>query len=238
MGRRISKEFLHPSILEGINAKIGELPFLETDSKRNIVEAINELVDSLDKTKEPENRLKSILESKGIDTSDSKDLLDLIDKINNLAIVKSIEVGDNYILHTNPSYYSLPNGLRLIDEFEHEFFEGGYRASINLGGASNYSNIGSTGYYTSYTLYYNIQHIRNNEVINQITNSVRVEQETTLDTIVHMDIDNLQPGDIIKFYAGNSETYSEETGTLTPNETHTNLNPWVGCCQVKCNMIF
>jgi hypothetical protein len=38
MGRRISKEFLHPSILEGVNNKIGNLDSLETDAKGNMVQ--------------------------------------------------------------------------------------------------------------------------------------------------------------------------------------------------------
>ena len=48
MGRRISKEFLHPSILEGVNEKIGNLDSLETDAKGNMVQAINELADKID----------------------------------------------------------------------------------------------------------------------------------------------------------------------------------------------
>ena len=48
MGRRISKEFLHPSILEGVNDKIGNLDSLETDAKDNMVQAINELADKID----------------------------------------------------------------------------------------------------------------------------------------------------------------------------------------------
>ena len=48
MGRRISKEFLHPSILEGVNNKIGNLDSLETDAKGNMVQAINELSDKID----------------------------------------------------------------------------------------------------------------------------------------------------------------------------------------------
>ena len=48
MGRRISKEFLHPSILEGVNNKIGNLDSLETDAKGNMVQAINELADKID----------------------------------------------------------------------------------------------------------------------------------------------------------------------------------------------
>ena len=52
MGRRISKEFLHPSILEGVNDKIGNLDSLETDAKSNMVQAINELVEKLDNSAE------------------------------------------------------------------------------------------------------------------------------------------------------------------------------------------
>ena len=48
MGRRISKEFLHPSILEGVDNKIGNLDNLETDAKDNMVQAINELADKID----------------------------------------------------------------------------------------------------------------------------------------------------------------------------------------------
>ena len=48
MGRRISKEFLHPSILEGVDNKIGNLDSLETDAKGNMVQAINELADKID----------------------------------------------------------------------------------------------------------------------------------------------------------------------------------------------
>ena len=54
MGRRISKEFLHPSILEGVNNKIGNLDSLETDAKGNMVQAINELVEKLDNSAELE----------------------------------------------------------------------------------------------------------------------------------------------------------------------------------------
>ena len=57
MGRRISKEFLHPSILEGVNDKIGNLDSLETNAKGIMVQAINELVDNLNRTSELEDEL-------------------------------------------------------------------------------------------------------------------------------------------------------------------------------------
>ena len=64
MGRRISKEFLHPSILEGVNSKIGNLDSLETDAKGNMVQAINELVEKLDNSAEIEAKEAEIAEGK------------------------------------------------------------------------------------------------------------------------------------------------------------------------------
>ena len=64
MGRRISKEFLHPSILEGVNDKIGNLDSLETDAKGNMVQAINELVEKLDNSAEIEAKEAEIAEGK------------------------------------------------------------------------------------------------------------------------------------------------------------------------------
>ena len=65
MGRRISKEFLHPSILEGVNDKIGNLDSLETDAKGNMVQAINELVEKLDNSAEIENGKELIANAVG-----------------------------------------------------------------------------------------------------------------------------------------------------------------------------
>ena len=65
MGRRISKEFLHPSILEGVNNKIGDLDSLETDAKGNMVQAINELVEKLDNSAEIENGKELIANAVG-----------------------------------------------------------------------------------------------------------------------------------------------------------------------------
>ena len=43
MGIRISKDHLHPSVIESITSLIGDLSQLETTAKGNAVEAINEL---------------------------------------------------------------------------------------------------------------------------------------------------------------------------------------------------
>ena len=44
MGIRISKDHLHPSVIESITSLIGDLSQLETTAKGNAVEAINELL--------------------------------------------------------------------------------------------------------------------------------------------------------------------------------------------------
>ena len=54
MGIRISKDHLHPSVIESITSLIGDLSMLETDAKGNAVEAINELLEKRDRTKELE----------------------------------------------------------------------------------------------------------------------------------------------------------------------------------------
>ena len=81
MGRRISKEFLHPSILEGVNNKIGNLDSLETDAKGNMVQAINELVEKLDNTSTLRDSLADILENKGIEVTEEDDIDSLISKV-------------------------------------------------------------------------------------------------------------------------------------------------------------
>ena len=114
MGRRISKEFLHPSILEGVNNKIGNIDSLETDAKGNIVQAVNELVEKIDteivegkeliasaignplKTENStfsamseailgyENNLRLILTEKGVELSGGENLEELIIKVGKL----------------------------------------------------------------------------------------------------------------------------------------------------------
>ena len=54
MGIRISKDHLHPSVIESVTSGIGDVSKLETDAKGNAVEAINELLEKRDRTKELE----------------------------------------------------------------------------------------------------------------------------------------------------------------------------------------
>jgi hypothetical protein len=84
MGRRISKEFLHPSILEGVNNKIGNLDSLETDAKGNMVQAINELVEKLDNSAEIENGKELIANAVGEPLTAEESFDEMSTDINNL----------------------------------------------------------------------------------------------------------------------------------------------------------
>ena len=84
MGRRISKEFLHPSILEGVNNKIGNLDSLETDAKGNMVQAINELVEKLDNSAEIENGKELIANAVGEPLTAEESFDEMSNDINSL----------------------------------------------------------------------------------------------------------------------------------------------------------
>ena len=118
MGRRISKEFLHPSILEGVNEKIGNLSELETDNKADMVSAINELVvdiidnfNAVEELNMNKQQMVDVLLSKGIDCSidnSFEELFGYIEKLEdtdvfkqeliNILINKGFEVDDNITL--------------------------------------------------------------------------------------------------------------------------------------------
>ena len=84
MGRRISKEFLHPSILEGVNNKIGNLDSLETDAKDNMVQAINELVEKLDNSAEIESGKELIANAVGEPLTAEESFDEMSNDINSL----------------------------------------------------------------------------------------------------------------------------------------------------------
>ena len=75
MGIRISKDHLHPSVIESITSLIGDLSQLETTAKGNAVEAINELLANGGNKEELEalmaeiDKLKSILEDASPESS-------------------------------------------------------------------------------------------------------------------------------------------------------------------------
>ena len=64
MGIRISKDHLHPSVIESITSLIGDLSQLETTAKGNAVEAINELLANGGNKEELEALIAEIAEGK------------------------------------------------------------------------------------------------------------------------------------------------------------------------------
>ena len=66
MGIRISKDHLHPSVIESITSLIGDLSQLETTAKGNAVEAINELLANGGNKEELEALIAEIAEGKGL----------------------------------------------------------------------------------------------------------------------------------------------------------------------------
>ena len=64
MGIRISKDHLHPSVIESITSLIGDLSQLETTAKGNAVEAINELLANVGSKEELEALIAETAEGK------------------------------------------------------------------------------------------------------------------------------------------------------------------------------
>jgi hypothetical protein len=139
MGRRISKEFLHPSILEGVDNKIGNLDSLDTDAKGNMVQAINELADKIDteivegkeliasaigeplnvedtfnamsdKINDIKSDLKQVLTDEGVNVTEEDDIASLIGKVDEEFTEKNNELSG-----INNSYTLLKNALTSRD---------------------------------------------------------------------------------------------------------------------------
>ena len=119
MGIKISKDHLHPSVIESITSVIGDLSQLETEAKGNIVEAINELIAGGGNNEELEginesNRLSlcNLLQSKNIHgiTQDTSfdELLVVIDNL--------IDVEDKcYLYNKGREYVNRTGGWVLRD---------------------------------------------------------------------------------------------------------------------------
>ena len=122
MGIKISKDHLHPSVIESITSLIGDLNQLETTAKGNAVEAINELLDKLDnsaelevlegkiaenmeKIKELEEKnteILNVLKDKGLNVEDDANIIDII---NNTKMLVPAHSKTTYydILYSNSS---------------------------------------------------------------------------------------------------------------------------------------
>ena len=150
MGRRISKEFLHPSILEGVNNKIGNLDSLETDAKGNMVQAINELVEKLDNSAEIENGKELIANAVGEPLTAEKSFDEMSNDINGLlSTFKTNMMNNGVTVESSDKFKSLIDKIAtMVEEGEGkgiQFAEGNlYETTLSSYGTVKYSETFST----------------------------------------------------------------------------------------------
>ena len=104
MGIKISKDHLHPSVIESITSLIGDLNQLETDAKGNAVEAINEILANggnkeelealIAEIAEGKELITSILQEEGVEVTEEDNMASLITKVDNEFNDKNNEIGD------------------------------------------------------------------------------------------------------------------------------------------------
>ena len=117
MGRRISKEFLHPSILEGVNDKIGNLDSLETNAKGNMVQAINELVEKLDNSAEIESGKELIANAVGEPLTAEESFDEMSNDINSLlSTFKTNMMNNGITVESNDRFKSLIDKIATMVE--------------------------------------------------------------------------------------------------------------------------
>ena len=144
MGRRISKEFLHPSILEGVNNKIGNLDSLETDAKGNMVQAINELVEKLDNSAEIENGKELIANAVGEPLTAEDSFDEMSNDINSLlSTFKTNMMNNGITVESNDRFKSL------IDKIATMVEEGSGKGIQIIEGTANFNK---TNYEISFTI--------------------------------------------------------------------------------------
>ena len=141
MGRRISKEFLHPSILEGVNNKIGNLDSLETDAKGNMVQAINELVEKLDNSAEIENGKELIANAIGEPLTAEESFEEMRNDINGLlSTFKTNMMNNGVAVESGDKFKSLIDKIAtMVEEGSNKgikFASGTCDVTTNVGGST------------------------------------------------------------------------------------------------------
>ena len=141
MGRRISKEFLHPSILEGVNNKIGNLDSLETDAKGNMVQAINELVEKLDNSAEIENGKELIANAVGEPLTAEESFEEMRNDINGLlSTFKTNMMNNGVAVESGDKFKSLIDKIAtMVEEGSNKgikFASGTCDVTTNVGGST------------------------------------------------------------------------------------------------------
>ena len=148
MGRRISKEFLHPSILEGVNNKIGNLDSLETDAKGNMVQAINELVEKLDNSAEIENGKELIANAVGEPLTAEDSFEEMRNDINGLlSTFKTNMMNNGVTVESNDRFKTLIDKIAtMVEEGEGKGvkFASGDTIEINYASRTDYGTVKTT----------------------------------------------------------------------------------------------
>jgi hypothetical protein len=108
MGIKISKDHLHPSVIESITSLIGDLNQLETTAKGNAVEAINELLANGSNNEELE----------GINESNRLSLCNLLQSKNIYGITQDTSFDELLVVIAeliDNKYYLYNKGLEYVD---------------------------------------------------------------------------------------------------------------------------
>ena len=211
MGRRISKEFLHPSILEGVNNKIGDLDSLETDAKGNMVQAINELVEKLDNSAEIENGKELIANAVGEPLTAEESFDEMSIDINSLLSTFKTNMMNNGITVESGDKFK-----QLIDKIATMVEEGSGKGIKMASGTTNYTMedypyfIVNTGFKPDIIFFYN-NYGTNKDVI-RIYNSF---------SLVHTYLDIRVEGSTLTTKSSNYFDYINETGFKTACYSYT-----------------
>ena len=126
MGIRISKDHLHPSVIESITSLIGDLNQLETTAKGNAVEAINELLATIEGGEDTTLRdlLASILENKGVDVTEEDDMASLISKVSLFDdyTPSPLYIVNNGVVNTDFKIIKQSSGYSMTQNSDHILF--------------------------------------------------------------------------------------------------------------------
>ena len=144
MGIKISKDHLHPSVIESITSLIGDLSQLETTAKGNAVEAINELLANGGNKEELEALIAEITEGKGLIANAFGEPLtaeDSFDKMN-IDINSLLSTFKTNMMNNGITVESGDKFKQLIDKIATMVEEGSGKGIQFAEGECNVSNIG------------------------------------------------------------------------------------------------
>jgi hypothetical protein len=144
MGIRISKDHLHPSVIESITSLIGDLNQLETTAKGNAVEAINELLANGGNKEELEALIAEIAEGKELIANAVGEPLTAEDSFNEMSndINSLLSTFKTNMMNNGVTVESSDRFKSLIDKIATMVEDGEGKGIQFAEGECNVSNIG------------------------------------------------------------------------------------------------